>query len=96
MLKLERTNLTGCEDRTISRWDARWYARAAYDLGVRYVGGCCGFQPFHVRAMAEELAAERGGRLPEASAMTDLGLAIYRKIGGDGGNQRQNEMYFKK
>ena len=42
------------------------YAREAYDLGVRYIGGCCGFEPYHIRAVAEELAAERG-RLPAGS-----------------------------
>ena len=42
------------------------YAREAWELGVRYIGGCCGFEPYHIRAMAEELQAERGGR-PEGS-----------------------------
>ena len=31
------------------------YARRAYDMGVRYIGGCCGFQPYHIRAIAEEV-----------------------------------------
>ena len=35
------------------------YARKAYELGVRYIGGCCGTEPYHIRAMAEELSAER-------------------------------------
>ncbi|XP_042241260.1 betaine--homocysteine S-methyltransferase 1-like isoform X1 [Homarus americanus] len=50
------------EPRTITRWDCHRYARAAYDAGVRYLGGCCGFQPYHIRALAEELLPERGGR----------------------------------
>lgn len=54
------------EPRLLTRWDVRKYARRAYDLGVRYIGGCCGFQPYHIRAIAEELAPERG-RLPAAS-----------------------------
>ena len=29
-------------------------------LGVRYIGGCCGFEPYHLRAVAEELEPERG------------------------------------
>ena len=47
------------------------YARAAYDLGIRYIGGCCGFEPYHIRAMAEELRNERG-KLPPASAKSEF------------------------
>lgn len=36
------------------------YAREAYNAGIRYIGGCCGFEPYHIRAVAEELATERG------------------------------------
>ena len=28
-------------------------------MGVRYIGGCCAFEPYHVRAMSEELYPER-------------------------------------
>ncbi|XP_042876696.1 S-methylmethionine--homocysteine S-methyltransferase BHMT2-like [Penaeus japonicus] len=55
------------ESGTVSRFDVYKYARAAYDLGVRYIGGCCGFQPYHIRAIGEELAKERG-KLPPSSA----------------------------
>ncbi|CAH3186363.1 unnamed protein product [Porites evermanni] len=54
------------EPRKVTRWDVHKYARQAYDLGVRYIGGCCGYEPYHIRAIAEELAPERG-RLPAAS-----------------------------
>uniref|UniRef100_F7DS96 Betaine--homocysteine S-methyltransferase n=1 Tax=Ornithorhynchus anatinus TaxID=9258 RepID=F7DS96_ORNAN len=56
----------GLEPRVTTRWDIQKYAREAYELGVRYIGGCCGFEPYHVRAIAEELAPERGF-LPPAS-----------------------------
>ncbi len=46
------------EPRVCSRWDMHRYAREAYDLGVRYIGGCCGFEPYHIRAVAEELGRE--------------------------------------
>lgn len=36
------------------------YAREAYNTGIRFIGGCCGFEPYHIRALAEELAPERG------------------------------------
>ncbi|XP_053303960.1 betaine--homocysteine S-methyltransferase 1 [Spea bombifrons] len=54
------------EPRVVTRWDIHRYARDAYNLGVQYIGGCCGFEPYHIRAIAEELAPERGF-LPEGS-----------------------------
>lgn len=66
-MEAQDTNVfAGLEPRIITRWDVQKYARKAYDLGIRYIGGCCGFEPYHVRAIAEELAPERGF-LPEAS-----------------------------
>ena len=41
------------EPRTLTRWDVHKYARRAYDMGVRYIGACCGFEPYHIRAIAE-------------------------------------------
>ncbi|KAJ1209399.1 hypothetical protein NDU88_004777 [Pleurodeles waltl] len=54
------------EPRIVTRWDIQKYAREAYNLGIRYIGGCCGFEPYHIRAIAEELAPERGF-LPKGS-----------------------------
>lgn len=54
------------EPRLYTRWDAHKYARQAYELGVRYIGGCCGFEPYHIRAVAEELEPERGYAPPAA------------------------------
>ena len=39
----------------LTRWDVRRYTREAYNLGVRYFGGCCGFEPHHIREIAEEV-----------------------------------------
>ena len=39
----------------MTRWDMQKYAREAYDIGIRYIGGCCGFEPYHIRALAEEV-----------------------------------------
>merc|ERR1712079_472388 len=71
------------EPRQITRWEARKWARQAFELGVRYIGGCCGFEPYHIRAMAEELALERGG-LPEASQKSDHDLKIHAGLEGRG------------
>ena len=48
------------EPRQITRWEAARFARSAYEVGVRVLGGCCGVESYHIRAMAEELAVERG------------------------------------
>jgi len=57
----------GLEPRILTRWDAHAYARKAYELGIRYIGGCCGFEAYHIRAISEELAKEHGDKFPEAS-----------------------------
>jgi len=69
------------EARLCTRWDVHRYAREAYELGVRYIGGCCGFEPYHIRAVAEELAVERG-RMPAGSVKHDKwggGLLMHTK-----------------
>jgi len=68
------------EPRQITRWEARKWARQAYNLGIRYIGGCCGFEPYHIRAMAEELRDVRG-KLPEASAKSDYDLSLHKELG---------------
>lgn len=52
--------LIGLEPRILTRWDMQKYAREAYNAGIRYIGGCCGFEAYHIRALSEELQAERG------------------------------------
>lgn len=47
---------------TCNRFEIADFTRAAYDLGVHYLGVCCGAGPQHIRAMAEAL-----GRTPPAS-----------------------------
>ena len=42
---------------------------------MRVLGGCCGVESYHIRAMAEELAVERG-RLPAGSDKSDLDLSL--------------------
>lgn len=55
------------EPRICTRWDMQRFARESWDMGIRYIGGCCGFQPYHIRAIAEELTPERGGRPHEGA-----------------------------
>ncbi|MFQ5973737.1 MAG: homocysteine S-methyltransferase family protein [Alphaproteobacteria bacterium] len=47
---------------TCNRYEIGEFAREAYDMGVRYLGICCGNGPHHTRQMAEAL-----GRRPPAS-----------------------------
>lgn len=66
------------EPRQITRWEAARFAREAYEAGVRVIGGCCGLESHHVRAMAEELSQERG-RLPAGSDKSDHDLSLLAK-----------------
>ena len=47
------------------------FARQAYDMGIRYIGGCCMTQSYHIRAVAEELRNERG-KLPASHEKHEL------------------------
>ena len=51
-------------------------------LEFRYIGGCCGFEAYHIRAISEELSAERGGKVSKGSEKHDLwggGLVMHTK-----------------
>jgi len=62
---------------TCTRYDVAAFTRAALDLGVRYLGLCCGAGPHHVRAMAEAM-----GRRPAASRFSaDMSKHAY--LGSD-------------
>jgi betaine-homocysteine S-methyltransferase len=47
---------------TCNRFEMAEFAKAAYALGARYLGICCGAMPHHIRSVAEAL-----GRKPPAS-----------------------------
>jgi betaine-homocysteine S-methyltransferase len=53
---------TGLDPFTCTRYELGEFARAALDLGVRYLGVCCGAAPHHIRAVAEA-----AGKTPAAS-----------------------------
>ena len=51
-------------------------------LMSRYIGGCCGFEPYHIRAVSEELSGERGGKVSDGSQKHDVwggGLRMHTK-----------------
>ncbi len=53
---------TALDPYTNTRYEIGEFTKAAHDMGVRYLGVCCGAGPHHIRAVAEAL-----GRKPEAS-----------------------------
>ncbi|HXF99025.1 MAG TPA: homocysteine S-methyltransferase family protein [Gaiellaceae bacterium] len=53
---------TALDPFTCTRYEVADFARAAWELGVSYLGLCCGAGPHHVRSLAEAL-----GRTPPGS-----------------------------
>jgi betaine-homocysteine S-methyltransferase len=53
---------TALDPFTCNRYEIAEFGRAAWNLGVRYLGVCCGAGPHHIRSLAEAL-----GRRPPAS-----------------------------
>ncbi|XP_028416509.1 betaine--homocysteine S-methyltransferase 1-like isoform X1 [Dendronephthya gigantea] len=58
------------EPRQLTRWDVHKLTRRAYDIGVRYFGGCCGIKSYHIRAISEELEKERGRKAESSQKHT--------------------------
>ncbi|XP_038066777.1 betaine--homocysteine S-methyltransferase 1-like [Patiria miniata] len=82
------------EPRLLTRMDVQQFAREAYKLGVRYLGGCCGYEPYHIRAIAEELAPERGRDIPGADMSSKweiLKKSVFEEMW-----ERGNAEYWKK
>ncbi|MBI3927705.1 MAG: homocysteine S-methyltransferase family protein [Armatimonadetes bacterium] len=66
----------GLEERQLTRFAMADFAARARDSGIRFIGGCCGVAPYHLRAMAEAL-----GRTPSAGAKSpDLSRHIIPEI----------------
>jgi betaine-homocysteine S-methyltransferase len=66
---------------TCTRFEMAEFAVAARDLGVNYIGICCGAGPHHVRAMAEAL-----GRTVPASKYSPS-LELHPILGAGGASQ---------
>jgi len=52
----------------LTRLEMAQFARQARDLGIGYIGACCGVAASHIRSMAEAL----GRRPPASSKSADL------------------------
>lgn len=57
-----RTFPTALDPLYCNRYEIREFAREAYELGIKYLGVCCGAAPIHIREVAEAI-----GRKPRAS-----------------------------
>ena len=69
-----------------TRYEMAGFARRARDIGVNYIGICCGGAPHHVRAMAEAL-----GRRPPASRYSPA-IDLHRVLGARAEEGRQPPM----
>ncbi len=74
---------------TCNRYEIAEFGKAAYALGVRYLGVCCGAGPHHIRALAEAL-----GRHPPASRYS-ADMSKHYIFGKTKGLRAQNLNYAK-
>ncbi len=72
------------------RYELAEFARRAYDMGVRYLGVCCGAGPHHVRSVAEEL-----GRVPPASRYSP-DMSRHYALGSDSSLKSHNREFIEK
>jgi betaine-homocysteine S-methyltransferase len=78
---------TALDPFTCNRYELGEFARAAHELGVDYLGVCCGAAPHHIRAVAEAL-----GRTPPASAYSP-DMTRHAFLGTDPGLNQPNLDY---
>jgi betaine-homocysteine S-methyltransferase len=78
---------TGLDPFTCSRYEIADFTRRAQEIGVDYLGVCCGAAPHHIRAMAEAL-----GRTPPASRYT-ADMSKHYALGTDASLHAANRQY---
>src|SRR5436190_10298786 len=78
---------TALDPFTCNRYELAEFGAAAYDLGARYLGVCCGAGPHHIRALAEAV-----GRMPPASAYT-ADMSKHAFLGTDPTLRPENQDY---
>jgi betaine-homocysteine S-methyltransferase len=78
---------TALDPFTCNRYELGEFGRAAYELGIRYLGVCCGAGPHHVRSLAEAL-----GRTPPASHYSP-DMAKHAYFGSDPSLRPENRDY---
>jgi betaine-homocysteine S-methyltransferase len=78
---------TALDPFTCNRYEIADFTRAADELGIRYLGVCCGAAPHHIRSMAEAL-----GRTPPASRYT-ADMSKHAFLGTDASLRAENRGY---
>ena len=78
---------TALDPFTCNRYELGDFARAAHELGVTYLGVCCGAAPHHIRSVAEAL-----GRTPPASRYT-ADMSRHAFLGSDSRLKSVNQSY---
>jgi betaine-homocysteine S-methyltransferase len=78
---------TALDPFTCNRYELGEFAQAASDLGVTYLGVCCGAAPHHIRSVAEAL-----GRTPPASRYS-ADMSRHAFLGSDATLKAVNRSY---
>jgi len=81
---------TALDPFTCNRYEMAAFAEQAYAMGVRYLGGCCGSGPHHIRALAEAL-----GRRPPASRYSP-DMSKHYALGSDPSLKKLNREFVDK
>ena len=81
---------TALDPFTCNRYELGEFGKDAYELGIRYLGVCCGAGPHHIRSLAEAL-----GRQPAASRYT-ADMSKHAFLGSDPSLKAQNQAYAEK
>jgi betaine-homocysteine S-methyltransferase len=80
---------TALDPFTCNRYEIADFTRDAHELGIRYLGVCCGAGPHHIRSMAEAL-----GRTPVASRFS-ADMSRHAFLGVDPSLKAHNQEYGK-
>ncbi len=81
---------TALDPFTCNRYELGDFAREAHELGVSYLGVCCGAGPHHIRSVAEAL-----GRTPPASRYT-ADMSKHAFLGTDEKIKQEYKEYAKR
>ena len=50
-----KTIFAALDGRTCPKFEIHEFPRSAFEIGARYIGGCCGTEPHYIRLIAQEV-----------------------------------------